>query len=314
MFSRSYRNPYYTRRKRRFPRIWQLFFGIIVILILLELLTWAFLSFTGSGKTLNNNYQKPEVVYQLKFLNQNGEPFIGLDSPGQLLVQKTGGQGYELLPQNTSSLWQINEQGFRDQDPLPLEKPPQEKRIFLLGGSTAFGQGTNSNAETITTFLENRLQERLDQQKRSPEKYRPEVLPITAAQREEALSLPPKIQTGQYRVINAGVPGYASGNILAQFALKILPYQPDVVIVLGGYDDLTLPETEEMREIPRLDYLLNHPVRHFWIAITQPIQQFFAKTSIFKTLQLFVFKPEPSLTQKTLAVAPQNQSLVDYLP
>ncbi|MDB9314536.1 hypothetical protein PN462_15600 [Spirulina sp. CS-785/01] len=311
---RSHRNPYYSRRKRRFPGIWQLLAMVIAGLILLELLTWALLSFTGYGQTVEDYDKNAEVVYQLKFLNQNEEQFTGLDSAGQLLAQKNGAQGYTLLPQESSDFWQINEQGFRESAPLPLEKPEQEKRIFLVGGSTAFGQGSEGNAKTIASFLETRLQERLAQQERSPEKYRPRILPIRGTRRIEALQLPPKILPGKYNVINAAVPGYASGNVLAQLALTIFPYEPDAIILLGGYDDLTLPDEQDIREIPRLDYLLNHPARYFWMAVTQPVQDFFTNTNIFQTFRYVIFPEKLSVTQKTLAVAPENEPLADYFP
>ena len=62
--------------------------------------------------------------------------------------------GYELVGDRTSKFWQINPQGFRDRAPVPLVKPKDEIRIFLLGNSTAFGYGNIDNAATISAQLE----------------------------------------------------------------------------------------------------------------------------------------------------------------
>jgi hypothetical protein len=59
----------------------------------------------------------------------------------------------------------------------------------------------------------------------------------------------------QYRVINAAVPGYASGNA-AQLMDQVAGYNPDLIIVLGGYDDLLLPSNRSAVEVPGLDDIL----------------------------------------------------------
>lgn len=311
---KSYRNPYYSRRKRRFTGLWKIFFLIVGGIILLEVLTWAVLKFSGDSANSAINSQKPEIVYQLQFLDRQGNPFIGLPDQGSLLAQETWSQGYQLVPNQENQYWQINEQGFREEQNIPVAKPQGEFRIVILGGSTAFGKGTKSNAETLAALLETRLQERLDQQTRSPEKYRPEILPITGIEREKALNLPSKIKEGKYQVINAAVPGYSSKNILAQFALKILSYNPDAIVVLGGYEDLMLEQSQEMTTIPRIDTFLDQPSTYFWVYLKQPVQNFITNTHLFKALNSFVFKPQVSLTQKTLVTTTDNKPLADYLP
>jgi lysophospholipase L1-like esterase len=321
---KSYSSPYYKRRKRRPISWWKLFLFAAVSLVVLEFLTRITMGLLGYQEKLANYAGAPEefTAYTLNFLDRDGKTFAGLPDRGQLKAVPNFATGYRLAGDQESKFWQINAQGFRDDQPLPLEKPPNEIRIFILGDSTAFGQGavadTNNNRtanqQTIAYKLQSRLQARLEQQNRSPEKYRPNVLPVDATGRANALLLPPKIRGGNYRVINAAVPGYTSSNQLAQLALEILPYQPDVAIVLHGYGDLMLPREQEAAEIPKQAEFLNNPPQHFWTYLSQSTLQFLTDTSIYKSLQYFVFEPEPSLARETLAIANESQSLEEYLP
>ena len=45
-----------------------------------------------------------------------------------------------------------NNAGFRDPRPISLKKPDDEFRIFLTGGSTAFGLGATGEAASLTNF------------------------------------------------------------------------------------------------------------------------------------------------------------------
>ncbi|MGK7923655.1 MAG: SGNH/GDSL hydrolase family protein, partial [Spirulina sp.] len=85
-------------------------------------------------------------------------------------------------------------------------------------------------------------------------------------------------------------------------------------IVLHGYGDLMLPRGREAAEIPNQAEFLSDPPQHFWTYLSQSVSQLFADTSIYKSLQYFVLKPEPSLVRETLAIAGEPQSLEEYLP
>ena len=69
--------------------------------------------------------------------------------------------------------------------------------------------------------MEARLQKRLQQQRQTPQFYKPDILPVDPELRAEALKKTSKLKQANYRVINAAVPGYASGNQLAQLALQV---------------------------------------------------------------------------------------------
>ena len=252
------------KRVRRFPWL-SAIASVALFLILLELLTRIFVDMSGNRSKFarSQNNSEPIEAYKLNVVDSDRS------STSSDLAQETVTEanqsdreflqiknsiytGYELVGNQKNQYWQINAQGFRDRDAVPLVKPQNEVRIFLLGGSTAFGYGSSSNAVTIGAQLEQRLQKRLQQQKASPQLYKPDLLPSNPEERQKLANKPAKIKPGNYRVINAAVPGYASGNELAQLALETLKYKPDLIIVLDGYVDLMLPSQKKAVEISQL--------------------------------------------------------------
>ncbi|MGF1591365.1 MAG: SGNH/GDSL hydrolase family protein [Pleurocapsa sp.] len=228
--------------------------SVVLILLVLELLTRIFIDLSGSRSEFAQTEESIlEQAYGLNFITPTPESTQQEIKRGELTAQSAISVGYELIPNQQSEYWQINEQGFRDRDPVPLAKPKDEIRIFLLGGSTAFGYGNSSNDTTISAQLQQRLQQRLQQQQTSPQLYQPDLLPIDQVERQKSLAKPAKIKPGNYRVINAAVPGYASGNEMAQLALQILKYKPDLIVVLDGYVDLMLDSTQTATQVPRLE-------------------------------------------------------------
>lgn len=235
------------RTRRRFSWLGAIA-SIVLTLLALELLTRIFVDLAGDRARFTQTEGEPDIAraYQLNLTNR-GELANDKDS---LLATSSLSVGYELIGNQSSPYWQINEQGFRDRDPVSLTKPQDEVRIFLLGNSTAFGYGNASNSATISAQLQQRMQQRLQQQTSSPQLYQPNILPTDQDKRVKALAKPAKIKPGNYRVINAAVPGYASGNELAQLALQILKYKPDLIVVMDGYVDLMLDSTAEAVTVP----------------------------------------------------------------
>ncbi|MEQ9671924.1 SGNH/GDSL hydrolase family protein [Coleofasciculus sp. G2-EDA-02] len=306
-----------TYRKRRSPLpLLAIVLAIPIAFILLELSTRLLVGVMGKSAELAAYEGEPAIVnvYRLKFLNDTNKPYDGLSEQGRLAAQRSLAVGYQLVGDQTSNFWQINPQGFRDTEPVPLAKPNTEFRIFLLGGSTAFGQWNPSNQATIAAQLEARLNERVAQQQRSPEKYRPTDLPFYKPDLEKALALPPKIKGGQYRVINAAVPGYASGNELAQLALQILPYQPDAIIVLDGYMDLLLPSDRMATDIPHIETFLSNASGHFWTHLSQELTSVVTNTYLVRAIQYWILNPQPSVSRLSLAALNGTAHLVNYLP
>ena len=79
------------------------------------------------------------------------------------------------------------------------ERDPSPKIIFL-GGSAAFGQGSRTDQETIQYILEQSVK--------------------------------------PYRVLNAGVVGFLSGQELTYLVTELVDYRPAIVIAYDGWNDL----------------------------------------------------------------------------
>lgn len=309
-----YGNSYYGKNKRQPKKLllWSLVL-IPVAIASLELLARAYVGIMGKSNDMGA--LSPLVnAYNLKFLTKNNQTVEGVDNLGSLAVERNASVGYQLIGNQKNQFVQINQQGFRDKDALPVAKPKNEIRIFILGGSAAFGQWNQNNEQTISAHLETLLQQRVAQQKRNPDKYRPDVFPFFVPSREKLVGLAPKIKEGQYRVINAAVPGYASGNQLAQLALQILPYQPDAIVVLDGYADLMLPSSETQQEIPRVDEFLGDASAHFRASIGQSVEQLSKSSYLINTVNSLIFKSEANIAQKSLVVNAGEQSLAQSLP
>ena len=110
-----------------------------------------------------------------------------------------------------------NAQGFREDVDTSQEKAPNTYRIFIMGGSTAYGLQSMSrygqvkysvirNSETIDTYLEEYLQDRLGAKKK-------------------------------VEVINAAITSHFSHHHLIYLNQTILKYQPDMVIFIDGFND-----------------------------------------------------------------------------
>lgn len=305
-----------SRPYRRNSRSWLWTIASVVLLLLvLELLTRVVVDLTGNRAEFTQATVEPDLAkaYQLKFVSETGEPYETLETKGSLVARRSLSVGYQLEESQESKYWQINQQGFRDREPVLPSKPKQEIRIFVIGGSTAFGYGSSSNETTIGERLEARLQQRVGQQKDLPQFYQPDVLPIDPEQRQAALAKPAKIKSGQYRVVNAAVPGYASGNELAQLALQILNYNPDVVIVLDGYADLMLAGSEKAVDIPQLEEYLDNEFAYFRAYVSRLLEPIENNSYLVQSIQNRLLDPEnPQNTDFYLKDEPED--LVNYLP
>jgi lysophospholipase L1-like esterase len=103
-----------------------------------------------------------------------------------------------------------NKQGFRNTEDLPLEKPPCEFRIFFIGGSSTYTVGIKDNKKIFTATLE------------------------TALNREASHR---GLKT-KFRVINAGMGAATSAENLSRLIFLILPYEPDLVVLQHGLNDV----------------------------------------------------------------------------
>lgn len=307
--SKSYR----SRRKRSIPTSW-LLASIPLGILGLELLLRILMALLGKGGEIDSYRAEPPLnnQYRLAYHNQSGQSIQGLPSTGQLVVQQSAA-GYQLKPNQQNPAIALNPQGFRTNQPLEVSKPKNEVRILVLGGSTAFGTLAQNNDATFAQQLEKQLNQQVLDQRNNSKSFRPDVLPYFADEQEKALKLPPRIREAQYRVINAAVPGYTSGNSLAQLS-HLLAYQPDAIVLLDGYGDLLLPSNQPIATIPHLDRLTSNAANHLLSTLSTGLSQFIQQFYIIKLPAFFLTKPKPTVEAVVDPSETNTGALRDRLP
>ncbi|HEY9643061.1 MAG TPA: SGNH/GDSL hydrolase family protein [Coleofasciculaceae cyanobacterium] len=304
------------RKTQRRPWILTAVLLLVGVPIGLELLARLAVTLTGTSQqfeSAQSEQSKKIEAYRLKFLAPNGQPYRELSSAGALSALRNPLMGYQLMPAQKSQFWTINSQGFRDAKPVPLEKPSGEVRIFVLGGSVAFGQLSSNNEATFAHQLEQLLNRQVAEQRNNPSRYQPEILPYLAEDVDKALALPPRIADRQYRVINAAVPGYASGNEVAMLMQQVVNYSPDMIVVLDSYADLLLPSAQSGADIPGLDEVLQGEQKDMGTQATEGVKDWFSQMYVVQGFQRYVLKlPQPDTASATTLNLPSlNASSVE---
>ena len=121
---------------------------------------------------------------------------------------------YQVFPKNGKNL--IDEYGFRcnneatnpessEECKFPIEKPDNEYRIFLVGGSTMFSSNNDNSATTSAVLQKQLIDSKLEK---------------------------------DIRVVNAGVSGSWSEQEVKLVTEKIINFSPDLIIVYDGMNDL----------------------------------------------------------------------------
>jgi lysophospholipase L1-like esterase len=302
------RSPSWKRKQRRRP--WYIYAAAIIsIPIGLELLTRLVFAVTGidhSFATQASDQSKQVQSYQLSFLSPDRQAYA-LPHQGQLRAIRSPLLGYQLLPQQKNDYWSINPQGFREDQPISLVKEPNEVRIFVLGGSMAFGQLSSSNQATLSSQLETLLNQRVKEQQANPTRFQPATLPYTADEVAKVLQRPARIPERRYRVINAAVPGYASGNDLAMLSQQVSAYSPDMLILLNGYEDLLLPSDRSGADVPGLDTLIAGK-RETKNDLGETLQGWFHQLALVQGVEHFLLRPAKA---EDPAIIPLNLPVID---
>jgi len=109
------------------------------------------------------------------------------------------------VPNQHFSIANTNSYGFRGAEILK-EKPENTYRIFVVGGSTTIGMHAPSDQYTIAGYLQTNFDE---------------------------MNLDKNIE-----VINAGIRGITSSDELQIIKTKIVEFEPDMIIVYDGYNDM----------------------------------------------------------------------------
>ncbi|GAB4382983.1 MAG: hypothetical protein Kow00121_44060 [Elainellaceae cyanobacterium] len=292
MFTR--RRSSWKRKNKRRPWLPIVLF-LIGVPVGLELLVRLAVYMTGASEQFTADASEQSEVlqaYQLGFLSPEGQPYEALPNQGNLQAVRSPLVGYQLLPSQSNEFWSINAQGFRDEEPVALEKAQGEVRIFVLGGSAAFGQLNSSNQATFASQLEKLLNDRVADQRSNSSRYQPATLPYRADQVAEALALPPRIPDRQYQVINAAVPGYASGNELAFLVQDISRYNPDILVLLDSYQDLLLPSTHVGTDIPGLDALIMGEREHPVTQAAQSVEEWLSQLYLVRAVDRYLLQSQ----------------------
>ena len=115
-----------------------------------------------------------------------------------------------------------NNAGFREPRDIPLNKPSDEYRVFLTGGSTAFGHGTSDEVAAV----------------RGP--YSLEYRETISHMMEKILNASAPIAGKTIRVYNTAVWGHAYQHNLMRYLTKLRRYKPDLVVSLDGANEIPL--------------------------------------------------------------------------
>ena len=113
-----------------------------------------------------------------------------------------------------------NNAGFREPSDIPMEKPADEFRIFLNGGSTAYGLGAVGEAAPEMAF------------------YSLEYRETISHMLEMILNATAPIPGKKIRVYNTAVWGYSYQHHIMRYLTKLRVYQPDLVVSLDGANEL----------------------------------------------------------------------------
>lgn len=113
-----------------------------------------------------------------------------------------------------------NNAGFRDPRDIAMEKPADEFRIFLVGGSTAYGLGAVGEAVQAMEW------------------YGLEYRETISHQMEMILNATAPIPGKKIRVYNAAVWGYSYQHHLMRYVAKLRRYKPDLIVSLDGANEI----------------------------------------------------------------------------
>ena len=126
-----------------------------------------------------------------------------------------------LIPNQNLDTININNDGFRGKE-IQTPKDTDTFRIFIVGGSTTFGVGSTSDNSSIPGELQ-QMMNSLD-------------------------------DTKKIEVINAGIPKAYSFTEINLIHNKLLNYQPNLIIVYDGWNDIHRPFNEYDKKINNSSY------------------------------------------------------------
>lgn len=115
-----------------------------------------------------------------------------------------------------------NNAGFREPRPIAMEKPADEFRIFLTGGSTAFGMGAGGEATAAMNWYALAYRETISHMM------------------EQILNSTELVPGKKIRVYNTAVWGYGYQHLLMRYTTKLRRYNPDMIVSLDGANEIPI--------------------------------------------------------------------------
>ena len=207
-----------SRKRSSFVRailttVYVLFLLGTVIALLAGVEYWAYRQIKASP--VGKAYQDRDID-MARHSSQKVSPLFGYEpTPGFASIRNTRlGNAYEY----------INEQSFKDFEEVPLEKPEDEYRVFVTGGSVVFGRGPVPPTDAVADYFE--------------VTYRWTIPHIIEQLLNADARIREKIGGKHVRVINAGIAGHVIHHNLLRYLAKIRLYKPDLIISLDGANEL----------------------------------------------------------------------------
>lgn len=193
--------------------------AVLVTLLMCELVVSFFASYW-----FRNNFTDSSLV--MTFGNCRVMDFRMSQPSSFYKLSDAPGIFYEHKPNASGTLFgqevRLNSFGMRD-DEVTLEKPAGTYRIALLGDSTAFGYGM-PRGEYIADLLEERL----------------------------------RANGAKAEVLNFAVTGYSTDQQIAELRQQVLPFSPDLVLVIHHLNDIYGPSVTSLTPSPILKFLAAH--------------------------------------------------------
>ena len=153
----------------------------------------------GAFRLANHSLDGLEKCYYAPAVDFSRITWVGRDAPAPFV-----GYAPAAGPQASGH---INSQRFRYPRDLVVPKPPGVCRIFLVGGSTAFGAGARSNETTVAGYL------------------------------ETLLNASGGSSQATFEVVTAAACAWASTHERIVIENRLVEFEPDVVVSLSGHND-----------------------------------------------------------------------------
>lgn len=153
---------------------------------------------------------------------KNSKPYFNREISGYYVFKNSSGYKYFTIKANPNEKdVVIDENGFVSEKKISIKKPDNTLRIFIVGGSAAFGNGQSQPYDKIAKY--------------SSGVYSYE----SSIAGQISLILKSKYPNQNIEIINACASGRKLNQTIAQYLSLIKDFSPDIIISLDGMNDLS---------------------------------------------------------------------------